>query len=88
MKNTKITELGFVNLQIEPKNSGNSPFENWKKRRIISDPRILGGQPVFNGTRLSVSLISGRLNHGLEQEVREDYEYLNDEDIKFARQYR
>lgn len=80
--NTLLTE----NVSNTIKTS-NTAFENWKRRRVVIDSRILGGEPVFLGTRLSVRLISDRLNSGLEHEVKENYEYLSDEDIMFAKQY-
>lgn len=39
-----------------------------KRARIISDPRILGGKPVIEGTRLSVELILEELQNGATYE--------------------
>ena len=59
-------------------------FAGWKKK-IVQDPNILGGEPVFPNTRTSVRHIGGLLLRGVsEQEVREDYPPLADEDFEFA----
>ena len=62
-------------------------FEAWKAR-LVSTPNILGGEIVFPGSRLSVQRIGGSLERGEAVEVlREDYPYLTDEDLNFARIY-
>lgn len=60
-------------------------FEAWKKKRVVSDESILGGEPTFPESRLAVRHVGGMLLKGAsEAEVREDYPYLKDEDIEFA----
>lgn len=64
-------------------------FETWK-RKIVINPKIMGGEPVFPNSRLTVRHIGAmmlRSEGGAEQEIREDYPYLKREDIEFARQY-
>ncbi len=62
-------------------------FEAWKAR-LVSNPNILGGEIVFPDSRLSVQRIGGSLERGESVEVlREDYPYLTDEDLDFARIY-
>jgi uncharacterized protein (DUF433 family) len=62
-------------------------FEAWKAR-LVSNPNILGGEIVFPDSRLSVQRIGGSLMRGENLEVlREDYPYLTDEDLDFARIY-
>jgi uncharacterized protein (DUF433 family) len=64
-----------------------SRFEAWKAE-LVSNPNILGGEVVFPGSRLSVQRIGGCLARGETLEVfREDYPYLTDEDLDFARIY-
>lgn len=54
---------------------------DWRDR-IVSDPEILVGKPVVNGTRLSVELILGWLAEGWTHELlRESYPQLTREDI-------
>ncbi len=60
-------------------------FETWKKKRIVTDESILGGEPTFPKSRLAVRQLGGMLLRGATlAEVREDYPYLNDDDIEFA----
>ncbi|MDA0745631.1 MAG: DUF433 domain-containing protein [bacterium] len=56
--------------------------------RVVSDPEILGGKPVVEGTRLSVEHILGLLSHGMTQkEVAEAHPELNVEDINAVLRY-
>ncbi len=53
--------------------------------RIVSDPEILSGEPVFRGTRIPLEHIAGLLRKGVsEAEIREDYPALSDLDLAFA----
>jgi uncharacterized protein (DUF433 family) len=53
--------------------------------RIVSDPEILSGEPVFKGTRIPLEHIAGLLRKGSsEAEIREDYPALSDLDLAFA----
>jgi uncharacterized protein (DUF433 family) len=60
------------------------PFLSWKERRVVADPAILTGEPVFKGSRLSVRHIGGMPESELAA-ILEDYPYLNEADIRFAR---
>jgi uncharacterized protein (DUF433 family) len=60
-------------------------FEAWKKKRVVTDEGILGGEPTFPKSRLAVRQVGGMLLRGAAAaEVREEYPYLNDDDIEFA----
>ena len=62
-------------------------FEAWKARLVIS-PHFLGGEPVFPESRLAVRHVGGMLlRGGSVDEIREDYPYLSDEDLGFAKRY-
>jgi len=51
--------------------------------RITLDPRIMVGQPVVCGTRLTVSFIVGRLAHGSAvEELLSEYGGLTREDVQ------
>lgn len=51
-------------------------------RAIISDPEILGGKPIVEGTRLSVEHILGLLSNGMSPaEIIKSYPELNETDI-------
>jgi uncharacterized protein (DUF433 family) len=60
-------------------------FEAWREALVARDD-ILGGEPVFPGSRLAVRHVGEMLGRGAEPaEVREDYPYLTEQDIAFAR---
>jgi uncharacterized protein (DUF433 family) len=61
-------------------------FQAWERRRVASDPAILGGEPIFKGTRLSVRHIGGMLERGESgKNIRSDYRELSPEDLAFSR---
>ncbi len=54
-------------------------------RRIVSDPRVLGGKPVVEGTRMSVEQILGLLAKGMTVDaVCEAYPILGPDDVRAA----
>ena len=56
--------------------------------RISVHPRVLGGKPVIEGTRISVELILDLLASGVgEEEILEDYPHLSREDIQACLRY-
>lgn len=62
-------------------------FTLWKKR-LVSEPNIMGGETVFPGSRLTVRHIGAMLERGESPEIIcEDYPYLSEEDLKFAHLY-
>jgi uncharacterized protein (DUF433 family) len=59
-----------------------------RDRLVRFSDAILGGEPVFPGSRLAVRHVGEMLSRGGDpREVREDYPYLSDEDLAFARLY-
>ena len=57
-------------------------------KRIVSDPGILGGKPVIEGTRLSVEHILGLLARNMSpQEIVETYLILTVEDVNGVLEY-
>jgi uncharacterized protein (DUF433 family) len=57
-------------------------------RRIISDPAILSGTPVFRGTRIALSHIVGMMRTGVaDAEIEEDYPALSPRDLRFVRMF-
>lgn len=81
-----VTELkvGDVAAEMETKLDR---FSTWKKK-LVEDPNILGGEPVFPSSRTAVRHVGGLLLRGVpEHEVREDFPHLADEDFEFARLY-
>lgn len=62
-------------------------FEAWKAQ-LGSSGSVLAGEPVFAGSRLAVRRIGDALRHGVSRaELLEDYPYLDDTDLDFARLY-
>ena len=57
-------------------------------KEIISDPGILGGKPVVEGTRLSVEHILGLLARNMSPpEIVEAYPILTVEDVNGVLEY-
>ncbi len=51
--------------------------------RIVLDPKVMVGKPVFRGTRLTVDFILNLLAHGAtEKEILTEYKDLTKEDIR------
>ena len=58
------------------------------RSRVVSRPEILGGEPVFEGTRISVRHVGERARKGESlAELLEDYAVLSAEDVEFARMF-
>jgi uncharacterized protein (DUF433 family) len=56
------------------------------RSRVVSEPGILGGEPVFEGTRSAVRFVGERARKGEPVEVLlQDYPALTREDVEFAR---
>jgi len=62
-----------------------SRFRDWQGS-LVSDPEILAGETVFPNSRLSVRHVGDMVRRGVDhREIMEDYPYLSDEDLRFAR---
>ena len=59
-------------------------FLSWKEGRVVLYPKVLAGEPVFKDSRLSVRHIGG-LPVSEKAAILEDYPYLSEADIQFAR---
>ena len=58
----------------------------WGKRRIASSPGILGGEPVFRGTRIPLRHVASLFRKGVpEREIAEDFPNLSAQDLAYAR---
>ena len=56
--------------------------------RIVANPRILGGKPIVDGTRLSVEHILGLLANGMSnEEIIKSHPILNEESIRAVLAY-
>jgi len=58
----------------------------WGKKRIVSSPQILGGEPVFRGTRIPVAQVAALFRKGVPiGEIGEDFPHLRSRDLAYAR---
>ena len=56
--------------------------------RIVVNPKILSGKPVFKGTRIPISIVLKMLRDGTSfKKIMEEYPKLTEEDIKAALDY-
>ena len=59
-----------------------------KLNRITQDPNVMGGRPCIRGMRVTVGMIVGQIGAGRAQdELLEEYSYLEADDIKQALLY-
>jgi uncharacterized protein (DUF433 family) len=55
------------------------------RRRLVRDPKVCGGQPVFRGTRVPLRTILASLAEGdTPEEILADFPTLTAEDIRAA----
>jgi uncharacterized protein (DUF433 family) len=53
--------------------------------RIVRDPQIVGGQPVFKGTRVTLKTVLACLAEGATiAEILGDFPMLTEEDVRAA----
>jgi len=84
---SSVTEVKVADVVAEMKDKLER-FSAWKRRKVVEDPDMLGGEPVFRKSRTAVRAVGGLLLRGVpEREVREDFPHLTDEDFEFARLY-
>jgi len=58
----------------------------WGKKRIVSSPDILSGEPVFRGTRISLEHIASQFRKNVpEEEIAQDFPSLDARDLEYAR---
>jgi uncharacterized protein (DUF433 family) len=88
---SEVVLSGAIVLRVrEARDSVLKRLEQLRKwqESLVSDPDILGGETVFPHSRLSVRRIGTALERGESRAaVKEDYPYLNDDDLEFAQLY-
>lgn len=58
----------------------------WGKRRIVSDPDVLGGEPVFRGTRIPLQHVAALYRKDVpEKKIAQDFPLLSSRDLAYAR---
>ena len=54
-------------------------------KRIVRDPKICGGEPVFKGTRVTLRTVLASLAEGSAvEDILKDFPTLTDEDVRAA----
>ena len=84
----KIVTIGPLKLDLRaPRREIRERIAQLRRaeKLVVVDPEIMGGQPVFRGTRVPVHLIAERISSGEKQEqLREDFPRVTDEMIRLA----
>ena len=57
-------------------------------KRVVSDPKVLGGEPCIRGTRIHVAVVLDSLAEGLTPaQIVDHYPPLNEDDVRAAVAY-
>ena len=86
-----VYRSGDMQVSVECKSFRQTVARNlaayrWGRRRIVSSPEILGGEPVFRGTRVPLQHVASLYRKGVpEHEIAEDFPALSDRDLAYAR---
>ena len=87
-RNTVSLEGGFLKIDLrEPRRELATSLRELRRARqlVISDPDILGGEPVFRGTRVPAHMITTLLGQGsTATELLEGYPRLTAEMVRLA----
>ncbi len=55
------------------------------RARVVRDPKILGGEETFTGTRIPVALVGALATNGTPtKDLLEDFPALDDDDVRYA----
>jgi len=89
--NDLVYRSGEIQMSIECKSLRQTVAKNlaayrWGRRRVVSSPEILGGEPVFRGTRIPVQHIAALFRKRVaESEIVEDFPVLEPRDLAYAK---
>lgn len=90
-RNTVTLEGGLLKIDLrEPRRELATSLRELRRARqlVVNDPDIMGGEPVFRGTRIPVHLIASLLEQGTPAvELSESYPRLTPEMIHVAPLY-
>ena len=90
-RNTVSLDGGFLKIDLrEPRRELAASLRELRRARqlVVSDPDILGGEPVFRGTRVPVHVIASLLEQGsTENDVLEGYPRLTASMVRLAPTY-
>jgi uncharacterized protein (DUF433 family) len=85
-----VFRSGDVVVHVEAKNARDALAHDLAayrrgRRRIVSDPSVLSGEPVFKGTRIPLAHVSALIAKRVPlREIAEDYPALSLADMAFA----
>jgi uncharacterized protein (DUF433 family) len=86
-----VFHSGEMKIWIECKHYRETVDKNvaayrWGKERVVSSPEILGGEPVFRGTRIPLEHIAALFRKDIpEEEIAENFPALDSRDLEYAR---
>ena len=86
-----VYRSGYMRISIQCKAFRQTVARNlsayrWGSRRIMSSPQILGGEPVFRGTRIPLQHVVSLCRKNVpEQEITQDFPSLSARDLAYAR---
>ena len=89
--NHLIYQSGEMRMSIECKSFRQTVARNlaayrWGRRRVVSTPEVLAGEPVFRGTRIPVQHVASLFRKRVpESEIADDFPALNARDLAYAR---
>ena len=90
-RNTVSLDDGFLKIDLrEPRRELASSIRELRRARqlVLSDPDIMGGDPVFRGTRVPVHVIAQLLGQGsTEADMLQGYPRLTAEMVRLAPTY-
>jgi uncharacterized protein (DUF433 family) len=90
-RNTVTLEGGFLKIDLhEPRRELAASLRELRRARnlVVSDPEIMGGDPVFRGTRVPIRLITTLAGQGeTEADLVKAYPRLTAEMIQLATLY-
>lgn len=89
--NELVYRSGEMQMSIECKSLRQTVAKNlaayrWGRRHVVSSPDILGGEPVFRGTRIPLQHVASLFRKRVpEAEIAEDFPALDPRDLAYAR---
>jgi uncharacterized protein (DUF433 family) len=85
-----VYRSGDVHLSVQCKPFRKTVERNlaifrWGRKRVISSPNVLAGEPVFRGTRIPLRHLASLFRKGIsEKEITEDFPQLDAQDLAYA----
>jgi uncharacterized protein (DUF433 family) len=79
-------QVSFECKAFRQKVARNLSAFRWGRRRIVSNPAVLGGEPVFRGTRIPLQHVAALFRKGVAvNEIAADFPALSSRDLAYAR---